>query len=105
MTRWRPTVDTITASLPRCETWVYDAPCAGKWWVTDLPSWMPPSAARRHIITAMTPALELCASCPFTRECFERTQPTVSWFDGVCAGVVYRNGNPIGGLTTARAAA
>ena len=37
-------------------------------------------------------ALTICAKCRVTQECIEYVRPSKSHFDGVCGGVVWRNG-------------
>lgn len=37
-------------------------------------------------------ALSYCDRCPVTEECWEYVSPRRSYFDGVCAGKVWRNG-------------
>ncbi len=41
------------------------------------------------------PALRACAVCPVARECEAAVAPAESWFDGVCAGRLWRNGRPV----------
>ncbi|GAA2786056.1 WhiB family transcriptional regulator [Streptomyces showdoensis] len=41
------------------------------------------------------PALRACAVCPVRRECETAVAPAESWFDGVCAGRLWRNGRPV----------
>lgn len=101
MTAPRPSVDRIASRLPRAQGWVDQAPCAGAWWLTDLPPHILERTPRSKVVAAMQPTLKLCAECPFTRECVERVAPTESFYDGVCGGKVYRNGQVIGGLTKA----
>lgn len=40
-------------------------------------------------------ALKICASCTVTFQCFAIVDPHNSSFDGVCAGMVWRNGKSI----------
>jgi WhiB family redox-sensing transcriptional regulator len=89
----------VARRLPRSEAWLDDAPCRGMWWLTDIPPDLTRHHARASVVAAMRPALELCADCPFTRECLARVEPRLSFYDGVCGGLVWRNGEPIGGLT------
>lgn len=37
-------------------------------------------------------ALAMCAQCPVQKSCLLSVMPNVSFFDGVCAGVVWRDG-------------
>ncbi|MEE1751726.1 WhiB family transcriptional regulator [Streptomyces sp. SP18CS02] len=41
------------------------------------------------------PALLACGRCPVVRECEETVAPAESWFDGVSAGRLWRNGRPV----------
>ena len=41
-------------------------------------------------------ALSLCARCPVKTECLMIVQPRTSYFDGVCGGFIFKNGNPVG---------
>ncbi|MET8967804.1 WhiB family transcriptional regulator [Streptomyces hydrogenans] len=41
------------------------------------------------------PALRACAVCPVARECEAAVAPAENWFDGVCAGRLWRNGRPV----------
>jgi WhiB family redox-sensing transcriptional regulator len=41
------------------------------------------------------PALRACAGCPVRRECERTVAPADTWFDGVCAGRLWRNGRPV----------
>ncbi|MBK3549076.1 hypothetical protein [Streptomyces sp. MBT61] len=41
------------------------------------------------------PALRACARCPVRRQCEETVAPGESWFDGVSAGRLWRNGRPV----------
>ncbi|MFG3188471.1 WhiB family transcriptional regulator [Streptomyces omiyaensis] len=65
--------------------WQAAAACAG----------LSPSVvfARRERLAA--PALRACAACPVRRECEAAVAPAESWFDGVCAGRLWRNGRPV----------
>ncbi len=90
--------DRIAAALPRREQSFEDAPCAGRWWCTDLPTELRLSP-RRVVLEHFAHSLTLCASCPLLDACRERVQPAASYYDGVCAGAVYRNGRVIGGIT------
>lgn len=97
----RPRLDAISARMPRRQGWVDEAPCAGQWWMTDLPPHILERTPRAKVVAAMQPTLKLCADCPFTRECIDRVAPKESWYDGVAGGFVWRNGQVIGGLTKA----
>ena len=99
MTSLRPSVhDPVAANLPRREEPFDDAPCAGRWWITDMPTDLRLSK-RTAVVEHFAHALSLCASCPLTQACLERVAPKPSYYDGVCGGLVWRNGECIGGLT------
>ena len=42
-----------------------------------------------------TEALKLCESCPVSIQCFAIVDPHNSYFDGVAAGLIWRNGRSI----------
>ncbi|MGW1196855.1 WhiB family transcriptional regulator [Streptomyces sp. NPDC002536] len=44
---------------------------------------------------AALPALRACAVCRVRRHCLEAVAPRESWFDGVCAGRLWRNGREV----------
>ncbi|MFF9017596.1 WhiB family transcriptional regulator [Streptomyces sp. NPDC014870] len=46
------------------------------------------------------PALRACAACPVRRECEAAVAPAESYFDGVCAGRLWRNGRPVAARRT-----
>ncbi|QDY78511.1 WhiB family transcriptional regulator [Streptomyces qinzhouensis] len=62
--------------------WRTAAACAG----------LPPQIifARREV--EARPALEACRHCPVARRCEESVAPAESYFDGVSAGRLWRNG-------------
>lgn len=39
-------------------------------------------------------ALEYCSACPVTKECLMIVKPAESYFDGICGGTVWKNGQP-----------
>lgn len=45
------------------------------------------------------PALRACARCRLHEACEQAVDPAESWFDGVCAGRLWRNGRPVAALT------
>ncbi|MET9372985.1 WhiB family transcriptional regulator [Streptomyces sp. NPDC003035] len=69
----------------------------------DSPAWQAAAAcadlspavvfARRAKQAA--PALRACTNCLVRRECEEAVAPAESFFDGVCAGRLWRNGRPV----------
>ena len=92
--------------LPRHESWVYDAPCALTGDVTahDLPTGLRGRRTTRvnlMLDLGVAQALQNCRQCPYRAECLERVQPARDYYDGVCGGYVWLNGQIIGGLTTA----
>lgn len=44
------------------------------------------------------PALRACARCTLHRACEAAVAPAETWFDGVCAGRLWRNGRPVAAL-------
>ncbi|MDX2648668.1 hypothetical protein PV341_34875 [Streptomyces sp. PA03-1a] len=48
----------------------------------------------RHAREAL-PALLACGRCPIRAVCEEVVDPERNWFDGVCAGRLWRNGRVI----------
>ncbi|WP_175409952.1 WhiB family transcriptional regulator [Streptomyces sp. TRM64462] len=65
--------------------WRASAACAG----------LPPHVvfARRRDVAE--PALRACGRCLVRRRCEETVAPAESWFDGVSAGILWRNGRPV----------
>ncbi|GHA65877.1 WhiB family transcriptional regulator [Streptomyces termitum] len=72
-------------SPPDPTPWQAAAACAG----------LSPSVVFARRERQAAPALRACAVCPVLRECEEAVAPAESWFDGVCAGRVWRNGRPV----------
>ncbi|WP_234312212.1 WhiB family transcriptional regulator [Streptomyces griseus] len=72
-------------SQPDPTPWQAAAACAG----------LSPSVVFARRERQAAPALRACASCPVRRECAEAVAPAESWFDGVCAGLLWRNGRPV----------
>lgn len=95
----------VASKLPPAEGWIAQAPCAnGSPYDHDLPVGLRGHRMMRHNVLAdytVRQALSRCASCPFTQRCIERVAPTTSYYDGVCGGLVFLNGEAIGGLTSA----
>ncbi|MEU6946710.1 WhiB family transcriptional regulator [Streptomyces sp. NPDC046316] len=71
--------------LPDSSSWQAAAACAG----------LSPSVVFARRPQQAAPALRACASCPVRRECEAAVAPAESWFDGVCAGRLWRNGRPV----------
>ena len=65
--------------------WQAAAACAG----------LSPSVVCSRRGKEAAPALRACAVCPVRRECEATVAPAESWFDGVCAGRLWRNGRPV----------
>ncbi|MEU5973613.1 WhiB family transcriptional regulator [Streptomyces sp. NPDC047315] len=78
--------------LPDSTPWQLSAACVG----------LPPSAVFARGVQQAAPALRACARCPVQRECEETVAPAESWFDGVCAGRLWRNGRPASAARIAR---
>ncbi|MFI9112283.1 WhiB family transcriptional regulator [Streptomyces venezuelae] len=51
------------------------------------------------------PALRACAACPVRHPCETVVAPAESYFDGVCAGRLWRNGRPADPARVAKAVA
>lgn len=81
----------LARALDDGDDWRQHAPCAGQWFNTD------PGDTRNvttdRLVIAMMPGLALCRECPFRDRCLELVRPAESFYDGVCAGRVYRNGS------------
>jgi hypothetical protein len=52
----------------------------------------------QHQIDLARPALEVCKSCPFWKDCDDWVAPRANYFDGVCGGKVWRNGKVLAKL-------
>ncbi|MFD5323899.1 WhiB family transcriptional regulator [Streptomyces sp. NPDC127092] len=70
---------------PDTNPWQAAAACAG----------LSPSVVFSRRGKEAAPALRACAVCPVSRECEAAVAPAESWFDGVCAGRLWRNGRPV----------
>ncbi|MFI8827342.1 WhiB family transcriptional regulator [Streptomyces sp. NPDC053431] len=70
---------------PDTSPWQAAAACAG----------LSPSVVFSRRGKEAAPALRACAVCPVSRECEAAVAPAESWFDGVCAGRLWRNGRPV----------
>jgi hypothetical protein len=44
-------------------------------------------------------ALNYCAVCPVRKQCLMVVKPRESYFDGICGGVIWRNGQRVGAKT------
>lgn len=76
-------------------SWQAAAACAG----------LSPSVVFSRRGKEAAPALRACAVCPVRRECEAAVAPAESWFDGVCAGRLWRNGRPVKPRRSRRGAA
>ncbi len=65
--------------------WRAAAACAG----------LPPEVVFARRAADAAPALLACSRCPVLRQCEESVAPAESWFDGVSAGRLWRNGRPV----------
>ncbi|MFR9795515.1 WhiB family transcriptional regulator [Streptomyces sp. MS06] len=65
--------------------WQAAAACAG----------LPAAVVFSRRPSQAAPALRACRACPVRRRCEEVVSPAESWFDGVCAGRLWRNGRPV----------
>jgi hypothetical protein len=65
--------------------WQAAAACAG----------LPARTVFARRATDAAPALRACELCTVRRQCEETVAPATSWFDGVCAGRLWRNGTPV----------
>ncbi|AWZ04744.1 MULTISPECIES: WhiB family transcriptional regulator [unclassified Streptomyces] len=75
----------------------YSAPpdtAPSPWQASAACAALPPDVVFARRAKDAAPALRACAACPVRRECEEAVAPSESWFDGVCAGRLWRNGRP-----------
>ncbi|MFJ3900451.1 WhiB family transcriptional regulator [Streptomyces sp. NPDC090025] len=70
---------------PEPTPWQAAAACAG----------LSPSVVFSRRGKEAAPALRACAVCPVRSECEAAVAPAENWFDGVCAGRLWRNGRPV----------
>ncbi|MFB7517848.1 WhiB family transcriptional regulator [Streptomyces sp. NPDC056144] len=66
---------------------------------------LPPAVVFARRPKDAAPALRACAACPVRRECEGAVAPAESYFDGVCAGRLWRNGRPADERRVAKAVA
>ncbi|MFE0426743.1 WhiB family transcriptional regulator [Streptomyces sp. NPDC058953] len=71
---------------------VPDSTAPPRWRTAAACAGLPPQIifARREEVAR--PALEACRRCPVVRRCEESVAPAESYFDGVSAGRLWRNG-------------
>ena len=55
----------------------------------------------QHQIDLAMPALQICKGCSFWQNCNDLVEPKSNFFDGVCAGKVWRNGRVLAKLDSA----
>jgi hypothetical protein len=65
--------------------WQASAACAG----------LPPQVVFARRLADAAPALRACTACAVHHECETTVAPADTWFDGVCAGRLWRNGRPV----------
>ncbi|MFI5808111.1 WhiB family transcriptional regulator [Streptomyces sp. NPDC051561] len=82
----------MTSSISR-PTGAHDA--WSPWWRAAACSGLPPEVVFARREREAAPALRACARCPVARHCEETVAPADSWFDGVCAGRLWRNGRAV----------
>lgn len=54
-----------------------------------------PRAVFARRVKDAAPVLRACARCRLHEACERAVAPAESWFDGVCAGRLWRNGRPV----------
>ncbi|OEJ25546.1 hypothetical protein AR457_14800 [Streptomyces agglomeratus] len=65
------------------------------WRAAAACSGLPPTVVFARRAADAEPALRACDRCPVLRQCEESVAPADSWFDGVSAGRLWRNGRPV----------
>ncbi|MGM9467294.1 MULTISPECIES: WhiB family transcriptional regulator [Streptomyces] len=73
------------APPPEPPGWRSAAACAG----------LPPKVVFSKKVKQAAPALRACAGCTVRGHCERVVAPADSWFDGVCAGRLWRSGRPV----------
>lgn len=73
------------APPPAPPGWRSAAACAG----------LPPKVVFSKKVKEAAPALRACAGCTVRRHCERVVAPADNWFDGVCAGRLWRSGRPV----------
>lgn len=56
---------------------------------------LPPHVVFARRLQDAAPALRACPTCPILAECERIVAPAETWFDGVSAGRLWRNGRPV----------
>jgi hypothetical protein len=77
--------------------WVAKAPCAG-----DSRFTSEETAVEDPTTPLVASLLSVCQGCPFRARCVELVLPSVSLFDGVCGGRLWRNGQVLATCEGAR---
>ncbi|CAL2068434.1 hypothetical protein GCM10009566_10990 [Streptomyces murinus] len=82
-----PDAPGVTGDAPPPEPpgWRSAAACAG----------LPPKVVFSKKVKQAAPALRACAGCTVRGHCERVVAPADSWFDGVCAGRLWRSGRPV----------
>lgn len=62
--------------------WLASAACAGE----------DPKLFDQYSFPGAQEAVRICGNCRVVDECLDWVKPNKSWFDGVSAGIVWRNG-------------
>ncbi|MFF1507770.1 WhiB family transcriptional regulator [Streptomyces sp. NPDC058326] len=75
------------------------------WQAAAACSGLSPSVVFARRAKEAAPALRACSACPVRRECESAVAPAESYFDGVCAGRLWRNGRPADQRRVAKALA
>ncbi|MFI1939398.1 WhiB family transcriptional regulator [Streptomyces purpureus] len=65
------------------------------WRAAAACSGLPPQVVFSKRENEARPALMACERCPVVRRCEEAVAPAESFFDGVSAGRLWRNGRPV----------
>lgn len=73
-----------------------------KWLPLTACSGEDPALFDQYTFPAASEALRICSHCRFVAECMDWVRPSKSFFDGVAAGVVWRNGYRVRGDNSTR---
>ncbi|MFJ8231742.1 WhiB family transcriptional regulator [Streptomyces sp. NPDC094448] len=71
---------------------VPESPASPRWRTAAACAGLPPQIVFARREAEARPALEACRRCPVARRCEESVAPAESYFDGVSAGRLWRNG-------------
>ncbi|MGW4199824.1 WhiB family transcriptional regulator [Streptomyces sp. NPDC004726] len=72
-----------------------DSPESTGWRAAAACSGLPPQIVFARREAEARPALKACERCPVVRHCEEAVAPAESFFDGVSAGRLWRNGRAV----------